>query len=116
MDQIIIEYAAILISVFVLSAIILRFLIPLLKSKKVGQKILEIGPRWHKSKEGTPTMGGAAFIIAILVCVCVFSVVNDIAVSSAEINKSVITVTIKMYGTINLTNDISSFFVYFAQK
>ena len=75
MDQIIIEYAAILISVFVLSAIILRFLIPLLKSKKVGQKILEIGPRWHKSKEGTPTMGGAAFIIAILVCVCVFSVV-----------------------------------------
>lgn len=30
--------------------------IPVLKSVKMGQKILDIGPRWHKSKEGTPTM------------------------------------------------------------
>ena len=44
------------IAVFVLTVIILRFLIPKLKSIKMGQKILEIGPRWHKSKEGTPTM------------------------------------------------------------
>lgn len=44
--------------------VILRFLIPLLRSQNVGQKILEIGPRWHKGKEGTPTMGGIAFIIA----------------------------------------------------
>lgn len=85
MDQIIIEYAAILISVFVLSAVILRFLIPVLKSKKVGQKILEIGPRWHKSKEGTPTMGGAAFIIAILVSVCVFSVAALIMGNAAQL-------------------------------
>ncbi|MBR5444906.1 MAG: phospho-N-acetylmuramoyl-pentapeptide-transferase [Clostridia bacterium] len=42
-------------------------LIPFLKSKKMGQKILDIGPRWHKSKEGTPTMGGFAFIIAAVV-------------------------------------------------
>ena len=41
------------------TALILHFLIPALKSRKMGQKILEIGPRWHKSKEGTPTM--AAF-------------------------------------------------------
>ena len=44
-----------------------RKLIPFLKSKKMGQKILEIGPRWHKNKEGTPTMGGLAFIVAITV-------------------------------------------------
>ena len=54
-----------LISTFILTAVILRFLIPYLKSKKMGQKILEIGPRWHKSKEGTPTMGGLSFLIAI---------------------------------------------------
>lgn len=47
----------------VLTAVILRFLIPYLKSIKMGQKILDIGPRWHKSKEGTPTMGGVSFII-----------------------------------------------------
>ena len=46
------------------TAVILRFLIPYLKSKKLGQKILDIGPRWHKSKEGTPTMGGISFILA----------------------------------------------------
>jgi phospho-N-acetylmuramoyl-pentapeptide-transferase len=45
----------------------LKKTIPILKSHKVGQKILDIGPRWHKSKEGTPTMGGICFIIPTLV-------------------------------------------------
>ena len=57
-------FAAGLIGTFALTVLISRFLIPFLKSKKMGQKILDIGPRWHKSKEGTPTMGGLAFIIA----------------------------------------------------
>ncbi len=33
-------------------------LIPYLKKLKYGQTILDEGPNWHKSKEGTPTMGG----------------------------------------------------------
>lgn len=37
-------------------------LIPLLRKLKFGQSILEIGPNWHKSKQGTPTMGGILFI------------------------------------------------------
>lgn len=40
--------------------------IPKLKSLKMGQPISEIGPRWHKSKEGTPTMGGLFFIVPIV--------------------------------------------------
>ena len=52
---------------FGMTTAISRKLIPFLKSKKMGQKILDIGPRWHKSKEGTPTMGGFAFIIASVV-------------------------------------------------
>ena len=56
-----------LILTFALTVIFLSFLIPALKSWKMGQKILDIGPRWHKSKEGTPTMGGLAFIAACLV-------------------------------------------------
>lgn len=51
---------------FVLTVLIVRFIIPKLKSRKMGQKILDIGPRWHKSKEGTPTMGGISFICASL--------------------------------------------------
>ncbi|MBQ8912129.1 MAG: phospho-N-acetylmuramoyl-pentapeptide-transferase, partial [Clostridia bacterium] len=58
-------YSATLLVTFGLTALILRFLIPYLKGKKLGQKILDIGPRWHKSKEGTPTMGGIAFIAAM---------------------------------------------------
>ena len=34
-------------------------LIPLLRRMKAGQSIKEIGPTWHMSKQGTPTMGGA---------------------------------------------------------
>ena len=52
---------------FLLTVIVLRKLIPILKSKKMGQKILEIGPRWHKSKDGTPTMGGLSFLAVITV-------------------------------------------------
>lgn len=50
----------------------LRVLIPVLASRKMGQKILEIGPRWHKIKEGTPTMGGLSFIFAIIIAFIVF--------------------------------------------
>lgn len=50
---------------FILTVIFSRMIIPVLKSRKMGQKILEIGPRWHKSKEGTPTMGGITFIFAM---------------------------------------------------
>ena len=52
--------------VFLVTLLVSRKVIPILKSHKVGQKILDIGPRWHKSKEGTPTMGGICFILAIL--------------------------------------------------
>jgi len=55
-------YLSALVLTFVLTVCILRPLIPFLKSKKMGQKILEIGPRWHKNKEGTPMMGGLSFI------------------------------------------------------
>ncbi len=62
-----------MVSTFLLSVVALKKIIPILKSHKVGQKILDIGPRWHKSKEGTPTMGGIGFIIpTLIVALCVF--------------------------------------------
>lgn len=54
---------------FVLTWLSGYWLIPLLHKLKYGQTILDIGPKWHKAKkEGTPTMGGIAFIIAVTVC------------------------------------------------
>lgn len=49
---------------FALSAAIGSWLVPFLKKIKAGQSIKEIGPTWHRSKEGTPTMGGVMFILA----------------------------------------------------
>lgn len=42
-------------------------IIPWLKKLNFGQTILDIGPSWHKSKQGTPNMGGFMFIIGIIV-------------------------------------------------
>ncbi len=58
-----------------LTTLILKFLIPVLKSKKMGQKILDIGPRWHKDKEGTPTMGGVSFIfVSVVISIVLWAV------------------------------------------
>ena len=73
-------FIAALLVTFLVTVLVSRKLIPVLKSRKMGQKILEIGPRWHKSKEGTPTMGGIAFIAAILlagIAASVWIAVND---------------------------------------
>lgn len=51
----------------VLAGSIGRVLIPFLKKIHFGQTILEIGPRWHKNKQGTPIMGGFMFIISSVV-------------------------------------------------
>ena len=67
MKELWIEFGIVAGVCFLLTAILTYFIIPILKGKKAGQHILEIGPRWHQSKEGTPTMGGIAFIMAILV-------------------------------------------------
>lgn len=72
MKELIITFVLVTLGVFALTALAERILIPILRSHKAGQKILDIGPRWHKSKEGTPIMGGIGFILAILVVVAVF--------------------------------------------
>ena len=50
---------------FVLAALFGSAYVPWLRKIKAGQEIKEIGPNWHKSKAGTPTMGGVIFIIAV---------------------------------------------------
>ena len=50
-------------------------LIPLLRRLKAGQSIKRNGPVWHMSKEGTPTMGGLMFILAMLLVCLIFALV-----------------------------------------
>jgi phospho-N-acetylmuramoyl-pentapeptide-transferase len=57
-------YGAALAAAFAAAAVLGIFIVPYLRKLKLGQHILEIGPNWHKSKEGTPVMGGLIFILA----------------------------------------------------
>jgi len=50
---------------FFVSLALGKVLIPVLRALKAGQSIKEIGPTWHMSKQGTPTMGGLMFIAGI---------------------------------------------------
>jgi len=54
---------------FGVAAIAGQILIPVLRRLKAGQAIREDGPTWHMSKQGTPTMGGLMFILAIGIAV-----------------------------------------------
>lgn len=61
---------------FGITALLGWWVIPILHRLKFGQTIREMGPKWHKNKQGTPTMGGIMFIIgitaAVLICVPLF--------------------------------------------
>lgn len=57
---------------FAIAVVVAPIFIPMLHRLKFGQEIREIGPKWHKKKSGTPTMGGVIFIIPVIVCSIVF--------------------------------------------
>jgi phospho-N-acetylmuramoyl-pentapeptide-transferase len=58
---------------FGIAAVLGKFAVSFLKKLKYGQTILEIGPKWHGIKQGTPTMGGIVFIASIVIscAVCI---------------------------------------------
>lgn len=95
----------------ILLAIVLSFLIaflpgfaviPWLRRLKFGQTILDIGPAWHKSKQGLPTMGGMLFIFSTLfsfaaVCVTDYLLGGSLFTSGSAVTDSV---KIKLIGGI----------------
>ena len=56
---------------FAVTALLGYIVIPFLHNLKFGQTILDIGPKWHKNKQGTPTMGGIMMILGVLVSLAV---------------------------------------------
>ena len=62
-------YIAVFIFTFVITALLEKALIPRLR-RTARQPIYDTGPAWHRSKDGTPTMGGVAFLISIIAVLC----------------------------------------------
>ena len=50
---------------FILSALLVHAAIPILHRLKFGQEVRDDGPQAHLKKQGTPTMGGCAFLTAL---------------------------------------------------
>jgi phospho-N-acetylmuramoyl-pentapeptide-transferase len=56
---------------FALTLVIGYFVLRELRKLKAGQEIRADGPSWHKSKAGTPTMGGIMFVLGAGITVLV---------------------------------------------
>ncbi|WP_058990181.1 phospho-N-acetylmuramoyl-pentapeptide-transferase [Anaerococcus rubeinfantis] len=56
----------------VLTLILGKIIIPILRSSHIGQNIRQEGPKSHYGKAGTPTMGGIIFLLSALVLTLIF--------------------------------------------
>ena len=63
---------AVLIS-FAISAAAGPVIIPILRKLKVGQTVRDDGPQTHLKKNGTPTMGGIIFLLAVLITSLIYA-------------------------------------------
>lgn len=61
---------------FAVTAVMGLPFIPYLKKLKYGQTILDEGPKWHKSKQGTPTMGGIMIIAGVIIALVLSIIVS----------------------------------------
>lgn len=92
---------------FIITVALEKKFIPALMRIKMGQTILEIGPRWHKSKEGTPTMGGIFFIAAIYITVAVLALYH--ALCNSDLRLLILMVFMFINGLIGLADDYVKF-------
>lgn len=76
--------------------------IPWLHKMKFGQTILDIGPSWHKNKQGTPTMGGILFILGFFIAAAVVIISDKLMGGDIIAGESVVpgVVKTKIYGGI----------------
>jgi phospho-N-acetylmuramoyl-pentapeptide-transferase len=94
---------------FIVTSILGIWMIPFLKRLKYGQSIKEIGPVWHRKKQGTPVMGGILFIAGIAVAVLVLlSSSNSFGLSGMGTERPLIIggmIMALMFGLIGFADD-----------
>lgn len=66
-------YMLLMFLAFLVSAVVTPILIPILHKLKFGQTVRDDGPQTHLKKMGTPTMGGIAFLLAMVILGCVYA-------------------------------------------
>lgn len=86
---------------FVITAAIGPSVIRYLRKMKFGQKILEIGPKWHMNKQNIPTMGGFMFIIGIALAV----ILGGLITGTLSVHALAILGLSVAYGAVGLVDD-----------
>lgn len=80
-------------------------LIPILTKFKFGQNIREIGPKWHKNKVGTPTMGGIIFILSSVISTCIWQTFNPLPLVESSLTMLLLFTSLA-FGLIGTLDDI----------
>lgn len=72
---------------FGVTALLGKWMVPFLHRVNFGQTIRDVGPSWHKKKNGTPTMGGFLFIIGMIAAsaICLSAYYGAQGVSQANL-------------------------------
>lgn len=89
------------IAAFVVTVIVGKIGLPMLKKMKAGQHVREEGPKSHEAKTGTPTMGGWFFIIGILVVL----VVSNTLMTGTLVSSWYYVATLLLYASIGFIDD-----------
>ena len=82
---------------FVITVLLALIIIPILKKIKVGQIERLDGPKSHLKKQGTPTMGGIIFILAIIIS-SIISYIYFNSIGDVEIAKKIISILVLTVG------------------
>lgn len=61
------------VATFIITVVLGKIAIPMLRSLHAQQSIREEGPESHQAKAGTPTMGGAFMMVALVIDVALFA-------------------------------------------
>lgn len=90
---------------FLITAAIGPAVISYLRRMKFGQKILEIGPKWHMNKQNIPTMGGFMFIIGIAAAVAAGNVLSLLREGTVSVSSLAVLGLALAYGAVGLVDD-----------
>lgn len=90
---------------FLFAAVLGLILVPLLRKLKVGQKISVFVGYSHRSKEGTPTMGGLIFIIPTVISTIALILTEKIPYTS---NSGIVLLVFLGYSSIGFLDDFLS--------
>ena len=96
-----IEAMIVCLVVFALTVVATRFILPVLRAKKLNQPI-NMYVKEHAGKAGTPTMGGICFIIAVLLTALVWIVLEKLGIMGNSTNENLIPIALTIcFGAAN---------------